>query len=217
MSNIQLPYHFISIEGNIGAGKTSFCHMLSEEYQCKLILEEFNNNPFLPLFYKEPERYAFTLELFFMTERFKQLQANANAQDLFNPLTVSDYFFTKTLLFAKKNLIEEEYKLFQQLYSVLSKSIPKPEILIYFHRSTDILMKNIKKRGRAYEADITEKYLQKVQDSYFEYFRGILSFPILIIDLNTIDFVENRNHYQEVKLLISKKYRPGVHRITLHV
>lgn len=214
MQAIDFPYKYISIEGNIGAGKTSFCRMLAEEYSCKLILEQFNDNPFLPLFYKEPERYAFTLELFFMTERFKQMQS-AQSPDLFQQILISDYFFTKTLLFAKKNLIEEEYKLFQQLYNVLTKSLPQPELLVYFHRNTDILKQNIIKRNRSYEQNITEEYLLNIQHSYFEYFRGILSFPILIIDLNTIDFVENRKQYEELKKLLSKKYLPGVHRFSL--
>lgn len=214
---IEFPYNFIAIEGNIGSGKTTFCKKIKEEYNCKLILEEFDDNPFLPLFYKDPDRFAFTVELFFMTERYKQMQKQLLSQDLFNDFTLMDYAFIKTLLFAKQNLEEAEFRLFQQLYNTLSQSFPQPEILVYFHRSVDVLQANIAKRARDYEKDITDEYLTKVQNSYFEYFRNILSYPILIIDLNTIDFEENERNYTEVKMLLSKKYRPGVHRISLMV
>ncbi len=212
---IDFPYNYISVEGNIGTGKTTFCEMVSREYNSKLILEEFTENPFLPLFYEDPDRFAFTVELFFMTERHKQLQKHLLHQDLFHQFTISDYFFMKTLLFARKNLSEEEYRLFQKMFNVLNQSFPTPDILVYFHRSIDILMDNIETRGRHYEKNISRDYLQKIQDSYFEYFRNILSFPILIVDLNEIDFVENKNAYNEIKLLLSKEYLPGVHRISL--
>ena len=211
------PYNYICIEGNIGAGKTSFCEKLKEEYDCKMILEEFDDNPFLPLFYKEPDRFAFTVELFFMTERHKQLQKHLVNQDLFFQFTIADYFFTKTLLFARNNLSEEEYRLFTKLFTVLNQSFPKPDLLVYFHRSTDIFMENIRKRGRAYESYITEDYLLKVQNSYFEYFRNIVSIPILIIDLNTLDFMLYKKHYEEIKYLITRKYNPGVHRMSLSI
>lgn len=191
--------------------------MLEKEYNCKLVLEEFDDNPFLPFFYEDPEKYAFTVELFFMTERHKQLQRNLLSQDLFNDFTVTDYCFMKTLLFARKNLTEEEYRIFQKLFGVLNQSFPNPDLLVYFHRNVDILQQNIRKRGRSYETKISNEYLLNIQNSYFEYFRNILSFPILIIDLNDIDFVENPVQYEEVKLLIAKKYNPGVHRYTLRV
>jgi len=212
-----IPYHYICIEGNIGAGKTTFCKLLHQEFNCNLILEEFDDNPFLPLFYKDPQRFAFTVELFFMTERYKQLQASLLNQNLFSTFTVSDYAFVKTLLFAKQNLIEEEFRIFQKLYHVFDQSFPKPDILIYFHRSVDVLQQNIKKRGRTYETQITDDYLQQVQNSYFEYFRNILSFPVLIIDINNIDFEHNPQNYDHVKYLLRKKYQPGVHRISLMI
>jgi deoxyadenosine/deoxycytidine kinase len=136
-------------------------------------------------------------------------------QDLFREFTVSDYAFVKTLLFARKNLPEDEFRLFHKMYSVLSQSFPKPDILVYFHRNVDILLQNIDGRGREYEKNITAEYLTQIQNSYFEYFRNILSYPILIIDLNTIDFKTNKDNYEHVKYLISKKYQPGVHRISL--
>jgi deoxyguanosine kinase len=191
--------------------------MLKDEYSCRLILEEFADNPFLPLFYKDPQRFAFTVELFFMTERHEQMERSLLNQDLFQEFTVADYTFIKTLLFASKNLPNDKFRLFQKMFNVLNQSLPKPDILVYFHRNVDILMQNISKRGRDYEKDITATYLTQIQNSYFEYFRNILSYPILIIDLNTIDFISNPNHYEQVKYLISKKYQPGVHRISLVV
>lgn len=211
------PYNYICIEGNIGAGKTTFCHLIKQEYECNLILEEFDDNPFLPLFYKEPDRFAFTVELFFMTERYKQMQACLLNQSLFSRFTISDYTFIKTLLFAKKNLVEEEFRLFQNLYNVFDQTFPKPDILVYFHRNVDILQDKIKQRGRLYETEISHDYLIKIQNAYFEYFRNILSYPILIIDINTIDFEHNPQHYEHLKYLLTKKYLPGVHRVSLVV
>lgn len=209
------PYNYICIEGNIGAGKTTFCRLIKQEYECNLILEEFDDNPFLPLFYKEPARFAFTVELFFMTERYKQMQACLLNQSLFSRFTISDYTFIKTLLFAKKNLVEEEFRLFQNLYNVFDQTFPRPDILVYFHRNVDILQEKIKERGRLYETEISDDYLLKIQHAYFEYFRNILSYPILIIDINTIDFEHNPQHYEHLKYLLTKKYLPGVHRISL--
>lgn len=180
-------------------------------------MEEFADNPFLPLFYKEPERFAFTVELFFMTERHEQMERSLMNQDLFREFTVADYTFIKTLLFASKNLPNEKFRLFQKMFNVLNQSLPKPDLMVYFHRNVDILMNHISKRGRDYEKDITSEYLTQIQNSYFEYFRNILSYPVLIIDLNSIDFVENKSHYEHVKYLISKQYQPGVHRISLVV
>ncbi len=213
--NKSFPYNYIVVEGNIGAGKTSFCEMVSREYNCKLILEQFDDNPFLRYFYKDPERYAFTVELFFMTERHKQLQKKLLHQDLFIDFSLADYTFIKTLLFARKNLQDEEFRLFQKLFTILNQSFPNPDLLVYFHRDVDILLQNIRNRGRSYEQEISAEYLQGIQNSYFEYFRNILSFPVLIVDINNIDFVKNPSQYEEIKKLLSKEYRPGVHRMSM--
>lgn len=217
MSKAKIPYKYLVIEGNIGTGKTTFCQKMAYEYNVSLILEQFNDNPFLPFFYKDPERFAFTVELFFMTERYKQMQKSMQTLDMFHDFYLSDYAFVKTLLFARKNLEEEEFKLFQMLYGIMANNFPKPDLLVYFHRDVDILMENIKKRGREIEVDIKPEYLKKVQDSYFEYFRDITSFPVLIIDLKEMDFIQNENGYNMVIELISKQYNPGVHRISLNV
>jgi len=215
MSQATIPYKYICIEGNIGSGKTSLVEKLSFEYSSTKILEQFQDNPFLPLFYQNPERYAFTVELFFLTERFKQLQNTFVTPDLFVQHIISDFSFVKSLLFARKNLEDEEYRLFQMLYSVLSKSFPNPDLLVYLHRNSEYVLKNIKQRSRSYEQDIQIEYLLKIQDSYFEYLRNITSFPVLILDLKNMDFVGDINNYETLKFLISKKYLPGVHRITV--
>jgi deoxyadenosine/deoxycytidine kinase len=215
--NDVFPYDFICIEGNIGAGKTSFCENLNKEYQCSIVLEQFDDNPFLPYFYEDKERYAFPVELFFMTERYKQMEAILMKPDLFAPFTVADYFFTKSLLFAKNNLGSSEFRLFQKMFSALDTTFPRPEILVYFHRNVDILMDLIKKRGRSYEKLISQEYLLQIQNTYFDYFRNVVTFPVIIIDLNTIDFVDNINNYNAVKSILKSKYLPGVHRISLLV
>jgi len=217
MSNAIFPYRYVCIEGNIGSGKSSFCQMIGNEYNCKVILEEFDENPFLPFFYKDQEKYAFAVELFFMTERHKQLEKALISQDLFHEFSISDYTFVKNLLFARKNLNERELRIYNKIFQVLNNDVPKPDIIVYFHRNVEILLQQIAQRGRSFESNITAEYLTKIQNSYFEYFRNILSFPVLIIDLNTIDFVNDPKQFEEVKNLITRKYLPGVHRYTLSV
>ncbi|MBL7814409.1 MAG: deoxynucleoside kinase [Saprospiraceae bacterium] len=213
---LALPYNFIAIEGNIGAGKTTFCELLSRDFNCRLILEQFTDNPFLPLFYDQPERYAFPVELFFMTERHKQLQAAFSAgADLFTPLSVADYFFLKTLLFAKNNLNDEEFRLFQRLFEVLNATFPKPDILIYLHRSVENVMRNIKKRGRNYETDISADYLLGIQNVYFEYFRTETELPIVIIDVEDIDYLSDSTAYQKLVSILQKTYAKGIHRLSI--
>ncbi len=212
----NLPYNFIAIEGNIGAGKTTFCELLSRDFNCRLILEQFTDNPFLPLFYDQPERYAFPVELFFMTERHKQLQAAfSSGADLFTPLSIADYFFLKTLLFAKNNLNDEEFRLFQRLFEVLNSTFPKPDILVYLHRSVEDVMRNIKKRGRTFETDISSEYLTGIQNVYFEYFRTETELPILIIDVEDIDYLTDTDAYQKLVNILHEKYDKGVHRFSL--
>lgn len=213
--SLQIPYKYVCIEGNIGTGKTTLCHMLAQEFNCRLILEEFRDNPFLPFFYADPERYAFTVELFFMTERHKQIQKDLLNQDLFYDFAVSDYCFWKTLIFARNNLTENEYKLFQRLFTILNNSFPNPDLLVYLHRSPGRLLEQIKKRDRSYEKKIDTAYLQSIQDSYFEFFRSQVNYPILILDVEEIDYLSNQDHYQEIKKLITRKYLPGIHRVSL--
>ncbi|NNE27667.1 MAG: deoxynucleoside kinase [Saprospiraceae bacterium] len=213
----SIPYKYICIEGNIGSGKTSLVEKLCSDISGRALLEQFENNPFLPLFYQNPERYAFTVELFFMTERFKQLQNIDATPDLFTEYLISDFSFIKTQLFARKNLQEEEYRLFQMLFSVLNNQFTKPDIMVYLHRDIEFLIQNIAQRDRAYEKDLKPEYLKKIQDSYFEYLRNITSFPVLILDIKNLDFLRNEPSYEAIKFLISKTYTPGVHRISVNV
>ncbi len=213
----HIPYRYICIEGNIGSGKTTFCEMIHEEMSCELILEAFNENPFLPYFYQDKDRYAFSVELFFMTERYKQLQRQLLNRGLFSDFVISDYSFIKSLLFARNNLMDEEYRLFQKLWDTLNASFPKPDILVYFHRDVDILMRYIAKRGREYEKLIQPDYLLQIQYTYFEYFKNILSYPVVIIDLKEMDFISDQTKYDTIKHVVSRKYTPGVHRVNLIV
>ena len=207
--------HYIVIEGNIGAGKTSLCQKLAMEFDSKLILEQFSDNPFLPLFYSNPDRYAFPVELFFMTERHKQLQEYLLKRDLFQQHTISDYIFSKTLLFAGKNLTGEELRLFQNLFNTLNASFPKPDLLVYLHRSVDDLQKNIRQRNRGYELEIKDEYLQNIQDAYFDFFKmESLHTPVLMLEVEGMDFVNDENCYQSILNTISKPYKIGIHRKT---
>ena len=212
MPNAPFPYQFIAIEGNIGAGKTTLSQMLADDFNCRLILEQFTDNPFLPPFYENPERYAFPVELFFMTERHKQLQGELAQQELFQQSIISDYFFLKTLLFAQNNLQSDEYRLFQRLFNILNATFPKPDLLIYLHRSVDSLMGNIRKRGREYEQDITPAYLSQIQNAYFDFFKATTNLPILIIDIENADFLERKEDYQKLIDLLHQNYPIGLHR-----
>lgn len=214
-NNNPFPHGFIAVEGNIGAGKTTLCHMLEAEFDCRLILEQFTDNPFLPEFYKNPDRYAFPVELFFMTERHKQLQETLSQRELFPQLVVADYFFIKTLLFAKNNLNDEEYRLFQRLFQTLNATFPKPELLVYLHRSVPDLLSNIQKRGRDFEQDIRQDYLQSLQDAYFNYFKSEPEVPILIIDVTEVDFWNDRRAFENIVGLMKRSYSKGVHRASL--
>lgn len=211
------PYKYICIEGNIGSGKTSLCEILAKQHSAQLILEEFDDNPFLPYFYQNPERFAFTVELFFMAERHKQISQVSLQKDLFSSFVLADYTFWKTLIFARKNLEEKEYKLFQRLFTILNATSPNPDLLVYLHRTPEKLLEQIRKRDRSYEGQITAAYLKSIQDSYFEFFYSQPTYPIVIIDIEEIDFIQHPTHLAELEQIIFKEYRPGVHRISLRL
>src|SRR5687767_6566069 len=154
-----MNYSFITIEGNIGAGKTTLAHLLSKHYNARLILEEFADNPFLPKFYENPAQYAFPLELFFMAERYKQQKELLQQKDMFHSVTISDYLFTKCLLFAKVTLPTDEFRLYQRLFEIINQQVMKPDILIYLHSPVTRLQANIRKRNRSYEQNIPDEYL----------------------------------------------------------
>jgi deoxyguanosine kinase len=208
-------HRFLAIEGNIGAGKTSLCQQMAAQFDTRLILEQFADNPFLADFYQDSARHAFTVELFFMAERYKQLQDHLLEQDLFQQNTISDYFFIKTKLFAKRNLEGDEFRLFNRLFKILNNTFPNPDLLVYLHRPVEEVMRNIKKRGRDYERDITAEYLQNIQDAYFDFFKTEVKFPVLIIDISNKNFLTEEKVYDEIVGHINQKYEIGVHRVYL--
>jgi deoxyadenosine/deoxycytidine kinase len=210
-----MNYQFICIEGCIGAGKSSLAKLLSEDMNARLILEEFEDNPFLPKFYKEPEKYAFQLELSFLAERYQQLKDKLHTPDIFHPQTISDYIINKSLIFAKNNLVKDEFSLYQKLFGIVDNSIPKPDLLVYLYLNAEQLKANIQKRGRDYEQEIEYDYLEKIQDGYFDYLKQIQDFPVLVINTNTLDFVKNKEDYQELKDLIFSPHKKGFNIIEL--
>ena len=209
-----MKYNFITIEGNIGAGKTTLAHILSKHYNARLILEKFADNPFLPKFYEDPQQFAFTLELFFMAERFKQLKDFIQQKDLFQNLTISDYLFTKCLLFAKINLPEDEFRLYQRLFDIIHQQVIESDILIYLHASVHKLQQNIKKRNRSYEQNISDDYLFKIQETYTQYIKQH-NIKTLFIDVSNADFLGNPKHLQIVIDALDKEYENGQHYLSL--
>jgi len=210
-----MRYNYIAIEGNIGAGKTSLSTLISEQFNGKLILEQFEDNSFLPKFYKEPDKYAFPLEMSFLAERYQQLKDQLTKQDLFKTFTISDYLFTKSLIFARNNLQADEFALFSTMFTIIDEFLPKPDLLVYLYMDVSNLQRNIRNRGRSYEQEIKDSYLQSIQDGYFEHIKKIQNLRVLIIDTNNIDFVNIPADYQAVLSLIDKDYNPGIHRCTI--
>ena len=188
-------YNFIAIEGNIGAGKTSLAKKIAHDFNAKLILERFADNPFLPKFYQEPERYAFTLEMSFLADRYQQISDDLSQLDLFKDFLVSDYDAHKSLIFSKVTLPEDEFRLYRKLFYQVYKDIAKPDLFVYLYQNTDRLQHNIKKRGRKYEKDIQDEYLEKINTGYLEFLRGQPEMNIAIIDISDIDFVKKREDY----------------------
>ena len=209
-----MKYSFVTIEGNIGAGKTTLANILSKHFNARLILEEFAENPFLPKFYQNPDQYAFPLELFFMAERYKQLKDLLHSNDLFQNITVSDYLFTKCLLFAKVNLPEEEFRLYQKLFDIINPQIIQPDLLIYLHSPVAKLQENIKKRNRSFEQEIPNDYLYTLQETYTQYIKQH-NIKTLFIDASNADFIGNPKHLEIVLEALDKDYENGQHFITL--
>jgi deoxyadenosine/deoxycytidine kinase len=203
-----MKYNFITIEGNIGAGKTTLAHLLSKHFNARLILEEFAENPFLPKFYENRQQYAFPLELFFMAERYKQLKELLQTKDLFQTVTISDYLFTKCLLFAKVNLPEQEFLLYQKLFDIINPQLIQPDLLIYLHPPVSKLKENIKKRNRPYEQTIEPDYLFSLQETYTQYIRQH-QIKTLFVDVTNADFLGNEKHLQALLDALDKEYDNG--------
>lgn len=188
-------YNYIAIEGNIGAGKTSLTQRIANDFNAKLILERFADNPFLPKFYEAPQRYAFTLEMSFLADRYQQITDDLSQLDLFVDFVVSDYDIYKSLIFSKITLPEEEFRLYRKLFYLMYKDIPKPDLYVYLYQNTERLQENIKKRGRDYEQNIDSDYLEKINTGYLEFLRNQIELNVKIIDISDRDFVENRADY----------------------
>jgi deoxyguanosine kinase len=209
-----MQYHYIAIEGNIGAGKTTLAHLLAKKLNARLILEQFADNPFLPKFYENPKLYAFPLELFFMAERYKQLKDMVNTSDLFQSITVSDYIFSKCLLFAKVNLPEDEFRLYQKLFDIMQQQLVFPDIVIYLHSPVAKLQKSIKKRNREYEQRIPDEYLFNIQETYTSYIKHH-NIKTIFIDATNADFLSNEQHLQTVLDALEDDLETGQHYFTL--
>ncbi len=188
-------YNFIAIEGNIGAGKTSLTNKMAHDFNAKLILERFADNPFLPKFYEEPKRYAFTLEMSFLADRYQQISDDLSQLDLFKDFIVSDYDVFKSLIFSKITLPEDEFILYRKLFHQVYKDIAKPDLYIYLYQNTSRLQENIKRRGRDYEQNIDSDYLDKINSGYLEFLKSQTELNVKIIDISDKDFVKNREDY----------------------
>ncbi|MEI6189206.1 MAG: deoxynucleoside kinase [Chitinophagia bacterium] len=209
-----MKHHFIAVEGNIGAGKTTLSQLLSQHFDAKLMLEEFAENPFLTKFYENPKQYAFPLELFFLAERFKQQQELIKNTDLFQSVTISDYLFTKCLLFAKVNLPEEEFRLYQKMFDVFYQQLTPPDILIYLHAPVSKLQSNIKKRNRKFEQAIPDEYLFKLQETYTSYIKQH-NVKTIFVDASNADFLYNEAHFNMIIEALDKDLADGQHFINL--
>lgn len=210
-----MNYSYIAIEGNIGSGKTSLAKLIASDYNAKLILEQFEDNSFLPKFYNDPDKFAFPLEMSFLADRFQQLKNEVTPHDLFKSFTVADYFIDKSIIFARKTLKDDEYLLYSKLFDIIISTLPKPDLIIYLYNTTDRLKQNIRRRGRVYEQKIESAYLEKIQSGYFDYFKLMKKSIIVIINTEHLDFVNNTNDYIKIKSIIENDFPVGINRVNL--
>lgn len=209
---MDIPYRYIVIEGTIGAGKTTLAHMIASECNGTLILEQFEENAFLPKFYKDPDKYAFPLELSFLASRYQQLKESLKP-DLFSSVTVADYFIDKCLIFSRKTLQQDEFTLFRKLFHIIISQLPQPELLIYLYKKPEQLKKNIIERGREYEQNISIDYLSAIQESYMVYFKENVLPRVVIIDTTNIDFVKSSEDYSKLRQIVCMSFEKGIHSI----
>jgi deoxyguanosine kinase len=209
-----MKYDFIAIEGNIGAGKTTLATRLAAHHNARLILEQFADNPFLPKFYAEPEKHAFPLELSFLAERYHQLKDLLAAKDLFRPVTISDYFIDKSLIFARATLGDDEFALYSRLFQIIHASLPRPDLLIYLYVDVERAQQNIRKRGREYEQKIPDEYLQRIQAGYLEHLKKLPDMRILVIDTTGLDFVNEPDDFEKINRCLVNDYKRGITRVS---
>lgn len=203
-------YRYICIEGNIGAGKTTLAEKLSETTGSRLILEEFENNPFLPLFYENPERYALQTELTFLVDRYKQLSSQVINMSLFEPYTISDYHIFKSRLFAANNLNDDDFRLYNRIFSVMDANLPNPDLMIYLHLEADGLLSNISRRGRSFEKSINRSYLNLLQEAYLKHLRQETRFPVILLNMKNYNFADTPEDLAFITDLLNKKFDPGI-------
>jgi deoxyguanosine kinase len=215
MVSIPIERDHVVIEGNIGSGKTTLARILSERWGSRLMLEQFSDNPFLPKFYQNPQKHAFALELSFLAERYHQNRNELNQTDLFRPGVVSDYSFVKSLIFAKINLPDDEFELYQTLFHIIHGRLPKPDRLIYLLCSEQKSLRQISKRGREYETGIDEPYLRSINNGYLTYFKQLKDTCVLIINTENIDFVESLEDRELLLEVVGQTYTQQVHQIKL--
>ena len=208
--NFLTPYRFIAIEGNIGAGKSTLANMLANSLNAKKIMEEFEDNSFLPKFYENKARYAFPLEMSFLAARFNQLKKHLVEENLFGEPIISDYIFAKCLLFSQNTLDDDEYKLYRQMFEIINFQIPQPDLLVYLHSPIEKLQWNILNRGRVYERKMENSYLQGLQETYFKYLHSQQNARVLVVNCAALDFVNKPTDYEFLLNLVCKQYPVGI-------
>ena len=208
--------NFLVIEGNIGVGKTTLAKMISQDYNAQFVGEAFADNPFLKKFYDDPKGFAFTLEMSFMAERYSQLMNELQNRDLFKDFAVSDYYFMKSLIFSSVTLTTDEYNLYRKFFNIIYSRLPRPDLYVYLHKDTAELKQQIALRGRDYELNIENEYLDSISRAYFNYFKQQNEFPVVIVDTNNIDFVKNKKDYYKLcETIFQNSYNTGISRVIL--
>ncbi len=209
-----MDIRFLVIEGNIGAGKTSLACKMASDLNARLVLERFADNPFLPQFYENPDRFAFPLEMSFLADRYNQLKDELLQYSLFNDLIIADYYFNKSLIFAANTLQRDEMHLYRQLFDIIHSKLPRPDLYVYIHRNTNILLEQIKKRGREYEQNIAADYLKNIELAYIDFLRHQSDYPALVIDVGNCDFLGDDSCYRKLKtMILGSDYSKGMNRI----
>ncbi|MGB1248621.1 MAG: deoxynucleoside kinase [Chitinophagales bacterium] len=202
---------FVAIEGCIGAGKTTVTKMLAESINAPIMLENFEDNPYLQNFYADPDKHAFPLELFFMAERYQQQKSLLEKINLFDEQVFMDYAFVKSFIFANMTLKnEDEKQLFKMLFSIINQNIRPPDLIIYLHKSTDLLLQNIAKRGRSYEQEIPAEYLDNLNHAYMDYFKTQTKSKVVIVDSEQLDFIENKVDFEQIKQICGQSFEKSL-------
>lgn len=212
-----MTYRYIAIEGNIGAGKTTLSKNLADQWGAKLILEQFEDNPFLASFYDNPEKYAFPLEMSFLAERYQQLNKEIQQTELFSERIIADYASYKSLIFARKTLDPAEYGVYKKMHQLLYAQLPTPDIVIYIHQPITQLLENIEKRGREYEAKIPREYLAEVETGYFDFFQTRKDLITLVIQPKSVNYANEEPFLQFINKLLVKEWAPGSHVVDVEI